>query len=296
MSEPLPVLKLKKKREVPIRAGHPWVFSNALATELQSEPGILVKLVADDGKYLGIGMYNPKTSIRVRLLTRERDAEINQKFFENQFQALAHSKESHLSAGTNAFRLVHGDADGLPGLIVDIYQDVCVFQLHTAGMDRFRDWIIGALRDSFSPRAIVERSDVNVRKREGLKDGPTQVHLGSIDGPVPFKERGIQFLANVLSGQKTGFFLDQREAREQVGRLASEKSVLNLFCYTGAFSVHAAKGGAKSVTSVDGSLEALKLAEKHFRINDLDPDDPKYLFVEGDVFDYCADQRERKKK
>jgi len=163
-------------------------------------------------------------------------------------------------------------------------------------MDRFRELIIAALKDAFSPRAIVERSDLNVRKREGLKDGPTQVHFGSIDGPVPFKERGIHFLANVLSGQKTGFFLDQREVREQVGRLASEKSVLNLFCYTGAFSVHAAKGGAKSITSVDGSLEALKLAEEHFRINDLDPDDPKYLFVEGDVFDYCADQREQKKK
>lgn len=289
-------VRLKSKRDIPVRAGHPWVFSNALERDIQAEPGALVSVLSAQGDYLGRGIYNPLTSIRVRIITRDPAVEIDQAFFKGRIQALTRMKTKYLPAETTAYRVVHGDADGLPGLIVDRYEDVFVFQIHTAGMDRFRPWIIEALKEAFEPGAVIERSDLNIRKREGLKSGTTQVHTGEVKGPVPFSEQGLKFSADVLSGQKTGFYLDQREARQAVRFLARGKSVLNLFSYTGAFSVYAAAGEAQSVTSVDASLEALQLAQSHFQLNGLNPEEERFLFVEGDVFEFCQDQKRQQKK
>ncbi len=295
---PLPVVVLKPGKDVPIRAGHPWVFSEAIAEGPEGlEPGELVEVQSRDGDRLGIGTFNPLTSIRVRLITHDvrtqmSDARsaIDAQWFEGKFKSLDAWKRSRLPERTTGYRLVHAETDGIPGLIVDRYGDVFVFQLHTAGMDRLREEIVTALTRAFVPTAIVERSDVEARKQEGLQDRPVAVHVGTIDAPIKFEEHGLTFSADVLKGQKTGFFLDQREARRRVGQLAKDKNVLNLFSYSGAFSVHAAMGGASYVESVDASHPALEAAQEQVRLNGMDPDDEsRFAFTEADVIEYLED-------
>ncbi|MDD5456322.1 MAG: class I SAM-dependent rRNA methyltransferase [Candidatus Margulisbacteria bacterium] len=281
----MPIIKLRAHRETPIRAGHPWVFSNALIGDIQAQPGVLVRVMAADNSFLGIGTYNPLTSIRIRIISTA-DEQINETFFVNKLVLLDKMKQKYLPSQTNGYRLVHSDADGFPGLIIDRYDQTFVFQIHTAGMEHLRPLIISSIKKAFRPAAIVERSDVSARKEEGLQDYPVQVHLGQIDSPVDFLENGYSFLADVLSGQKTGFFLDQRDARLQFGMICSKRKVLNLFCYSGAFSVYAALAGAESVVSVDTSEAALELAIANFKLNKLDPASKKYEFIKADVFDY----------
>ncbi len=268
----LPCIQLKIKKDVPIRAGHPWVFSNAIEREQRTGPGDLVQVLSHRGDSLGIGMCNPAASIRVRVISRDANIRIDESFFAGRFAELAETKKTYLPPETTGYRVVHGDADYLPGLIVDAYADVLVFQVQTAGMDRFRREIIASLQKIFSPRAIVERSDVAARVREGLSELPACVHSGAVDGPVLFRENGLVFYADVLSGQKTGFFLDQRAARSRSAAFAAGKTVLNLFGYTGAFGVYAAKAGAKKVVTVDSSQTALDYARRHFQANALSTD------------------------
>lgn len=291
---PYPTVTLKPGKDIPVRAGHPWIFSEAVdlhATgHIEGEPGMLVTVVDARQKFLGIGTWNEKTSIRIRLLTKQPNTLIDADFFAQAFQSLATWKQTRLPPETTGYRVVHAEADGLPGLIVDKYDTTLVFQLHTAGMDRLRDEIIQALKRSFSPTCMAERSDLDVRRVEGLRDMPVTVHLGasSPNTPllIPFKEYGLTFTADVVHGQKTGFFLDQREARKKVHELAHNRRMLNLFGYTGAFSVHAATGKASFVTTVDVSHRALETAQEQFRLNKLNPDDEtRFLFLEADVFD-----------
>ncbi len=287
-----PIVTLKPGKDIPVRAGHPWVFSLAIAKDVSGDAGQLVEVQNDGGELLGIGTWNGHTSIRVRMLTRDTTEKIDVAYFTKRFAAIDAWKRSGLPADTNGYRVIHAEADGIPGLILDRYADTFVFQLHTAGMERLRTEIIEAIKETFSPKAIVERSDLEVRVLEGLKDRPVGVHFGTIDEPITFKEYGFTFTANVLKGQKTGFFLDQREARAMVGGMAKDKRVLNLFGYTGAFSVHAAKGGAAFVSTVDASRSALELAQKNFALNGLDAEDEKRcLFLEADVFDLLEEQR-----
>jgi 23S rRNA (cytosine1962-C5)-methyltransferase len=251
-----PRVRLKPTKDIPVRAGHPWIFSHALET---GEAGLGEIVVVEDtrGHALGLGTYNPNTNIRVRMLTRRADEIIDAQFFAARLQKLDAWKRSHLPKDTDGYRLVHAEADGLPGLIVDRYADTFVFQIHTAGMELLRAPIIEALK-TLQPKAIVERS---------------------------------AFLADVLKGQKTGFFLDQRDARLAVGRLAKGRRVLNLFAYTGAFSVHAANGGAKFVTTVDSSHNALELAQKNIALNKFDPEDAtRFALLEADVMDLMGDR------
>ena len=261
------------------------MFSNALAGDIQGQPGILVKVISADSSFLGIGTYNPLTSIRIRIISSV-DEQINETFFVNKLLLLDKMKQKYLPPQTSGYRLVHSDADGFPGLIIDRYDQTFVFQIHTAGMELLRPLIISSIKKAFRPEAIVERSDVSARKEEGLQDYPVEVHLGQIDSPVPFMENGYSFLADVLNGQKTGFFLDQRDARIQCGKISSKRKVLNLFSYSGAFSVYAALAGAQTVVSVDASEAALELAIANFKLNKLDPASKKYEFIKADVFDY----------
>lgn len=281
-----PVVILRRGKEKSILAGHPWVFSKALEQGLPSgaAPGTLVQLDSADGRVLGTGIYNPLTSIRVRLLSRTQEP-INSAFFARRFRELSQQKKPLLPKGTTAYRLAHGDADDMPGLIVDCYEDTAVFQIHTAGMDPLREMIVDGLREALGCRAVVERSDVISRRREGLKDMPSGIRFGEVSGPVPFSENGLKFTADVITGQKTGFFLDQRDARAYVREAAGGKNLLNLFCYTGAFSVYAAAGGAASVVSVDDSREAVQSAEDHFKLNEFSG---SYEFLKEDAFDFCS--------
>lgn len=281
-----PVVILRRGKEKSILAGHPWVFSKALEQGLPSgaAPGTLVRLHGAEGRPLGTGIYNPLTSIRVRLLSRTEE-KIDTAFFARRFRGLAAQKKPLLPDGTTAYRLAHGDADDMPGLIVDCYEDTAVFQIHTAGMDPLREMIVEGLCAALDCRAVMERSDVISRRREGLKDMPADIRFGKINAPTAFTENGLKFTADVVNGQKTGFFLDQRDARDYVRSAARGKNLLNLFCYTGAFSVYAAAGGAASVVSVDDSRDAVQAAEAHFKLNNLTG---SHQFLKEDAFDFCS--------
>lgn len=283
----LSIIALKPKKEIPIFGGHPWVFSKGLAQEYKNlQPGSLVKIVSSNNEELGIGTYNPLTNIAIRLITRDTSVTIDTEFLAARFAELDAWKRKHLPPNTNGYRLVHAETDQLPGLIIDRYDETIVFQLHTAGMELFRTQILEALKKTFNPAAIVERSDLEVRKQEGLKDMPITVHLGAVSAPVLFQENGINFYADVLKGQKTGFFLDQRDARAEAGKYAANKRVLNLFSYTGAFSVYAAKNNASFVTSIDISKTAIEASKQNFFVNNFDPNDTtKYAFEDHDIFD-----------
>ncbi len=287
-----PLVTLKEKKDIPLSAGHPWVFSNAIQSEPQPtpNPGELVEVASSTGVMLGIGTFNPQTSIRVRMLERDASVSIDKHWFAKRFEKLDAWKRSHLPEKTNGYRLVHSESDGIPGLIVDRYADVIVYQIHTAGMDRLREEIIEGLEQAFEYRAIVERSDVDARVREGLQTLEPKVVRGTLEGSVEFLENGLKFEADVVHGQKTGFFLDQRDARMRVGAMSKGKRVLNLFGYTGAFSVHAAKGGAKFVATVDLSEKALEQAEANLALNGFDPaDESAFAQLQGDVLDMIQD-------
>lgn len=287
----LPLAVLKPGRDVPARAGHPWIFSEALSKAPIADPGALVQVQDARGGVVGVGTWNPHTSIRIRLLSRDITTVIDETFFLNRFTHLANWKEANLPANTTGYRLVHAEADELPGLIIDRYANAFVFQIHTAGMEPLREKIISALTTFAKERGvsdplIVERSDIDARTHEGMRPRPASVHVGEFKGPVVFQEYGITFQADVLNGQKTGFFLDQREARHSVGMYAKGKRVLNLFGYTGAFSIHALMGGASFVQTVDVSRKALEEAQAQFKLNGINPDtDARIGFLEADVFD-----------
>lgn len=303
------VLRLKPGKEIPLIAGHPWIFSKAIiegplfADGRRLEEVGPVEVRAHDGRFLGIGMFNPRTSISVRMFggaEMEKSLaksgaggfKIDSAFFEKRFSRLERLKKEFLPENTTAYRLVNADADWLPGLIVDRYADVFVFQIHTAGMDLWRAEIVEALKNSFDCAAIVERSDIESRKSDGLQSLPVKIHHGKVEEPVEFMENGVKFLADVLGGQKTGFFLDQRDARKKAGELGKGKKVLNLFAYSGGFGLYAALNGAEKVVTVDASEKALELAQENFRINGVDIDSAdgreKYEFICGDVFDYLG--------
>ena len=292
----LPIAKLKVGKDVPVRAGHPWVFSEAIQAIAPAEAGSLVEVQDHRGNFLGIGMWNPHTSIRIRLLARHPKTIIDTSFFLKRFQTLAAWKEKHLPSQTNGYRLVHSEADELPGLIIDRYANTFVFQIHTAGMDRFRHLIIEALTQLGAEQhiqnlCIVERSDLDARTQEGVRPLKPEVHVGTVTEPILFQEYGLNFSADTLHGQKTGFFLDQREARHAVATLAKGKRVLNLFGYTGAFSVHALAGGASFVQTVDASELALKGAEAQMRLNAIDPNDEKRVgLLEADIFELLTEE------
>ncbi|MBP7005904.1 class I SAM-dependent rRNA methyltransferase [Patescibacteria group bacterium] len=285
-----PLLTLKPGKEVPLRAGHPWVFSEGIAVAPSGlTPGSLVEVQSLHGETLGMGSFHPNQSIAVRMYDKNVVA-LDADWFAKRISSLASWKRALLPNDTDGFRVVHAENDGIPGVILDLYRDVAVFQIHTAGADLLRDALIEGITQALNPRAIVERSDVAARRQEGLALREPTVCAGTISEPVPFSEAGLTFLADVLHGQKTGFFLDQRQARLAVGRLAKGKRVLNLFSYSGAFSVHVLNGGATHVTSVDVSLPALEAAEAAFKLNGFDdPQDELIDLMQADVLDLIED-------
>ncbi|MCK9186332.1 class I SAM-dependent rRNA methyltransferase [Candidatus Gracilibacteria bacterium] len=283
----LPKIILKPKKDMPVVSGHPWIFSNGISKCEAKNIGEIVEVFSDGGEYVGTGCFNPNGSISVRILSRNRGEAFDSDFFEKRFRELDELKKKIIPENTNGYRLCYADSDGLPGLIVDKYDNVFVFQIHTAGMDNFREEIISALKNAFKPSAIVERSDVEIRRQEGLKVLGAVIHFGKTDNEIIFEENGIKFYVDVIGGQKTGFFLDQRDARKKLFELSKNKKVLNLFCYTGAFSLYAAKGGAIKVTSVDISKTATEYTKKNFELNKIDAGE----IVTADVFDFLSTEK-----
>lgn len=277
----IPSLQIKPERAKNVLAGHPWIFSGALAHRPDVPDGSLVK-VQSHSQVLGIGYYNSKTDIAVRLLSF-RDVPIDAGFFAERFKLLRRRKEEWLPDRTNAYRAVFGESDGLPGLVVDKYDRVLVAQFHTLGMDRLKPLVTEGLLQAFGPRSIVERSDVANRVPEGLADKPVGMLAGKDVSEVEIEEQGFKFLVHVKEGQKTGFFLDQRENRKAIVRYAKGRTLANCFSYTGGFSVYAASV-AKRVVSVDISKPATEYCRRNFALNG-------YAAAEGDflaqdVFDF----------
>ncbi|HEX6320404.1 MAG TPA: class I SAM-dependent rRNA methyltransferase [Burkholderiales bacterium] len=285
-------LVLKKGREKSLKRRHPWIFSGAVE-KLTGKPesGDTVGVKDSSGKLIAKAAYSPSSQIRARVWTFD-DEEIDAAFFRDRLaRAVALREALPARRHTNALRLVHGESDGLPGLIVDRYADVLVAQFLAAGVERWREPILDLLAELAACEAIFERSDAEVRSLEGL-----QPRVGFFRGNrnaarCPIVEYGLNFRVDVAQGQKTGFFLDQRENRQRVRELAAGREVLDGFCYTGGFSIAALAGGAARVTAIESSAPALEVARENLAANPLDA--AKVSFVEGDVFGELRKLRDR---
>ena len=255
---------LKPTRDRSARRRHPWVLSGAVdRVEGGAEPGAWARVVSAEGETLGFGHWSPESQIRVRFLAFGSEAPSEDLLAEQITRAVARRSGDPLVGDTDAVRLVNSEGDELPGLVVDRYADMLVVRLSTAGMDARRELVVDALRRATGASAAFERPDAQAARREGIA-----VHQGPLWGdppkdPIEIHERARSYRVDVGAGQKTGFYLDQRDARDLVQTLAPGRRVLDLFAYTGGFSVAAAHGGAQSVTVVESSAEALEAAERH---------------------------------
>jgi 23S rRNA (cytosine1962-C5)-methyltransferase len=282
---------LKKGKEKPLQGRHPWVFSGAIdQIEEGLEAGDLVSLFSAGGDFLGTGYINPASQIAVRVLEFGKEP-VGEALFEKKLRAAAALRETFgiLNEKTTACRLVHSEGDFLPGLIVDKYGDTLVAQFLTAGMERWKETLAGLLEKVFKPEGIFERSDSDMREKEGLEKRSGLLAGKEPPAEIEILENGHVFLIDVRAGQKTGFFLDQRENRASIGALSQGRKVLNCFSYTGGFSVYAAKAGASRVVSVELSQPAQDTARKAFERNGLKGD---FEFVREDVFDYLRKTKE----
>lgn len=274
---------LRPGRERSVLRRHPWVFSGAVArVEGAPADGDIVDVRDARGNWLARGYFNRRSQIVVRLLTWDPDEEISADFWRRRLQQAFAGRESlSRNPATTAYRLVHAESDGLPGLVVDRYGEFLVVQFLTLGMERRKADLTAALADLLAPRGIYERSDVDVREKEGL--APRTGPLWGAEPPafLTIGENGLLFRVDVRSGQKTGFYLDQRENRARVREFCTGAEVLDAFSYTGAFGVHAACHGAARVTFVDSSGSALALARENLALNGQDP--ACHEFIEGDV-------------
>ncbi|MFO7160765.1 MAG: class I SAM-dependent rRNA methyltransferase [[Clostridium] cellulosi] len=259
---------LKRGEEKDIFSGHLWIYDNEVERiDGEVVPGQIVDVKANNGAHLGRGYINPKSKILVRLMTRGRE-EIDHEFIKARLVSAFKYRE-RLGLYKNersAFRAVFGDADFLPALVVDKFADCVVIQTLSLGMERFKPDIVDVIREYYSPRCIYERNDVALREKEGLEQ-QKGVLYGEEPGIVEIEENGIRMLVDIADGQKTGYFLDQRENRAAIGSYCKDAEVLDCFCHTGGFALHAAKFGAKSVEAVDISDTALKMVEQNAALN-----------------------------
>ncbi len=285
-------LTVAQKRSGPIKGRHPWVFSGALLKIPEGlKSGDTVKLVDETGAFLAHGYFNSYSQIAVRLWSWDVDETIDQSFFEKRILSALDVRERFVaSKETNGYRVVYGENDLLPGLVVDRYADYAVVQFHNAGIAAWKKEITAALISILEPKGIYERSDMKTRHLEaGETEEKNNLLYGKVPDQIKIKENGFTFVVDVKTGQKTGFFLDQRDKRAALQKYVKGKHVLNCFSYTGGFSVYAAAAGAKSVTSVDGSESALHLAEENFKVNKLD--EKKAEFILADVKQYLPEQK-----
>ncbi len=258
---------LKRKISNRVINGHPWIFANEIdLMDDEMEAGDIAEVLAHDGKFIGKGYVNPISRIPVRLLTRDKQAEINGSFFH---QSILKAWEYRKKIGyTENCRLVFGEADQLPQLIIDKFNDYFVIQTLALGIDRWKNEIVEALQTIFKPKGIYERNDVPVRELEGLEQ-----KKGFLTAPfntrIPIVENGLKFIVDVEKGQKTGYFLDQQDNRRAIQHIVKDADVLGAFCYTGTFEIHAAHYGAKHVLGLDISASAVEHAKENAALNNL---------------------------
>jgi 23S rRNA (cytosine1962-C5)-methyltransferase len=288
---PRPRVVLKPGREKPVLAGHPWVFSGAIA-RIDGLPadGDTIDVTDSRGEFLARGLLNRRSQIVVRLFTRNPDEDLTVELLQERIAAAQARRAGVLPRDTDAYRVVFSESDGLPGLIVDRYGELLSVQCSTLGLQRRKGEVVAALRAVFDPTAIVERPDAEALTREGLTIAASPLH-GDLPPSVEITEYGLTFIVDLLGGQKTGFFLDQRENRRRVANYCGGARVLNCFAYTGAFGVYAAAAEAAQVINVDTSADALRLAERQMARNGFASERDEYRV--GDVFQVLREYRER---
>ncbi|TKB52776.1 class I SAM-dependent methyltransferase [Ferrimonas aestuarii] len=283
---------LVKGREKSLLRRHPWVFSKGIK-KVNGKPGLgqTVDVLSHDGRWLGKGAYSPESQIRVRMWSFDQNEEIDREFFKRRIERAQQGRDllPHQDRVTG-YRLVAAESDGLPGITIDRFENVLVCQLLSAGADFWRGDLISVLGELYPECAIYERSDVDVRKKEGLV--PTS---GLLKGELPpqpmtIEENGLKLLVDVVSGHKTGYYLDQRDNRLASSRYTKGKTVLNCFSYTGGFGTYALKAGAAKVVNADVSGPALALAKQNAQLNQLDLS--KVEFLEADVFKLLREYRD----
>jgi 23S rRNA (cytosine1962-C5)-methyltransferase len=263
----IPVV-LKKRIGLRVEKGHPWIFGNEIAkAEETIKPGDIVTVFNSDGKFIGKGFINPKSQITIRLLTRVENEEIDDRFFQQKIET-AWAYRKRLGYIENC-RLVFGEADGLPALIIDKFGDHFVIQTLALGMDIWKPIIVDSLFRIFKSNKIYERNDVPVRELEGMTQQKGHL-LAPFDTRIIVKENGLQFEADLENGQKTGYFLDQQDNRRAIRHIVKDAEVLGAFCYTGSFEIHAGYYGARSVLGLDISVSAIEMARKNAMLNGLD--------------------------
>lgn len=270
---------LKKGEEQRIQMGHPWVFDNEVKTiDGSFEPADIVDVFDFKDRFIGRGYINPKSKILVRLLTREHE-EINKEFFRKKItQAWEYRKKL---VDTSSCRVIFGEADFLPALIVDKFGDYLSIQTLSLGIEKYRDIIVELLDEILEPKGIYERNDVKIREKEGLAQKKGFIK-GPFDTTVEIKENEVKMLVDIENGQKTGYFLDQRENRAALKHFVNDARVLDTFTHTGGFALHAAYYGAKEVTAVDISEHAIEYVKRNAELNGLQD---KIKGVVGNVFD-----------
>ena len=285
MQQQLATVILKPGEADRIVAGHPWIYhSSVLRLTQPASDGDLVQVKDHRQRFLGVGFYNSKSKINVRMLSPER-VEVNQAFFEERIRSALAVRQKHLPEATS-FRVVNAESDFLSGLIVDKYEDVFVVQTSALGMDLRKPLILGALKTIFSPRAIVERNEVSSRKFEGLPDA-NGILEGTLPEPLLINLNGLQFEVDVLGGHKTGLYLDQQVNYKRVAEFAPGAQVLDCFSFLGGFGLHAARGGATHVHMIDQSADAIAAATRNADRNGLSD---KCSFETSNVFDWLKAQ------
>jgi 23S rRNA (cytosine1962-C5)-methyltransferase len=285
-------IRLHHPAERAVREGHPWVFESGIRMQRhEGRAGDLAVLFDHNNDFLAIGLYDPDSAIRVRVLHHGSPAVIDRDWFAASLRSAYERRAPIMETDTTGFRMVHGENDGLPGLIVDRYDNSLVVKLYTAAWFPWLNDVLAGLDALLPAERVVLRLGRSVQRVAAasgidLQDGQL-LHGEPLDGPVLFRENGLTFEADLVQGQKTGFFLDQRDNRRMLERFCEDRTVLNVFAYTGGFSVYAARGGARSVTSLDASAPALAAAERNFLHNAAVPEiaAARHRVLIGDAFE-----------
>jgi 23S rRNA (cytosine1962-C5)-methyltransferase len=286
-------LILKPAREKSLLRRHPWIFSGAVA-RVQGDPesGDTVAVRAASGKFLVWAAYSPASQIRARVWSWDETERIDGDFLRARLRRALDARERLIAAeASDGLRIVHGESDGLPGVIADRYGEVVVLQLFSAGAERWRTELSEGVRELTGCACVFERSDADVRELEGLPARSGALCGGLPAAGVHIREHGLRYGVDVAEGHKTGFYLDQRDNRKRIGELSQEREVLNCFCYTGGFTLNALAGGAESVLSVDSSAGALAQARENLRRNELDA--ARAEWQEADVFKHLRTLRDQ---
>jgi len=278
-----PRVILQPRRARPFYGRHPWVYAGAIAAvEGVPADGDVVDLISHAGQFVARGLYNSRSKIRVRLYTWDADVALDRTFFRSRLEdAIELRRLLGLEGPRQACRLVFSEGDGLSGCIVDRYDRWLALQFTSLGLAQRREWIVEALVELLQPTGIYQRTERGIGQIEGLEARDELLWGEAPPGPIEIEEGGVRFLVNLAEGQKTGFYLDQRDNRQAAAALARGRRVLDAFCYTGGFGLHAARAGAVSVLGLDQSESALHLARENARLNGFN----NLTFLRGDVFD-----------